>query len=130
MSLQMKYVMHLDPSGGSTSGGNQRRAQLLHHCCWIRMKATQWENAFLIAGLVSISENNAVSKFGKNPLIQKSLYLPVLNRQYQDGKNTNQNQMKNTCPIFIIFQVLKLLLTKIYETQPSDLLFLIVFISR
>ena len=27
---------------------------------------------------------------------------PVLNGQYQDGWNTNQNQMKNTCPFYIV----------------------------
>ena len=31
---------------------------------------------------------------------------PVLNRQYQDGWNTNQNQMKNTTSFYIVFQVL------------------------
>ena len=32
---------------------------------------------------------------------------PVLNRQYQDGWNTNQNQMKNTTSFYIVFQVLR-----------------------
>ena len=37
--------------------------------------------------------------------------------------------MKNTCPIYIVFQVLVLLLVKICKMQPSDLLFLVVFTS-
>ena len=39
------------------------------------------------------------------------------------------NQMKNTCPFCILFQVLKLLLVKIFKMQPPDFLFLVVFIS-
>ena len=54
---------------------------------------------------------------------------PVLNRQYQDGQKTNQNQMKNTCPFYIVFQVLKVILIKISKIQPPDLLYLLVFIS-
>ena len=53
----------------------------------------------------------------------------VLNEHYQDGKNTNQNQMKNTCPFYIVFQVLKVCLIKVCKIQPPDLLFLVVFIS-
>ena len=34
--------------------------------------------------------------------------------------------MKNTCPLYIVFQFLKILLIKI---QPPDLLFLVVYIS-
>ena len=30
----------------------------------------------------------------------------VLNRQYQGGWNTNQNEKKNTCPFYIVFQAL------------------------
>ena len=37
--------------------------------------------------------------------------------------------MKNTCPFYIAFQVLKLLLIKKFKMQPPDLLFLVVFIS-
>ena len=37
----------------------------------------------------------------------------VLNGQNQDGWNTNENQMKNTPPFYIEFQVLKVLLTKV-----------------
>ena len=44
-------------------------------------------------------------------------------------QNTNQNQMKNKCLFFIVFQVLKVLLMKICKMQPIDLLFLVVFIS-
>ena len=37
--------------------------------------------------------------------------------------------MKNKCPFCIVFQVLKVLLTKICKIQPPDLLFIVVFIS-
>ena len=51
--------------------------------------------------------------------------------QYQDRKNINQNQMKNACPFYNAFQVLKLLLIKICKIQPTIfyfLLFLLAFI--
>ena len=34
--------------------------------------------------------------------------------------------MKNTCPFYIVFQVLKVLLTKNFKIKPTDLLFLVV----
>ena len=37
--------------------------------------------------------------------------------------------MKNTCPFYIIFKVLKVLLIKICKIEPPDLLFIVVFIS-
>ena len=37
--------------------------------------------------------------------------------------------MKNTCLFYIVFQVLKIHLTKICKIEPPDLLFLVVFIS-
>ena len=37
--------------------------------------------------------------------------------------------MKNTCPFYIVFQVLKVHLEKICKIEPPDLLFLVVFIS-
>ena len=49
---------------------------------------------------------------------QKKPSPPVLNGKYQDRKNTNQNQMKNTCYFYIGFQVLKVLLIKICKIQP------------
>ena len=52
--------------------------------------------------------------------------LSILNRQYQDGWNTNQKQMKNVHPFCIVFQVLKVLLIKICKIQTPDLLFLVV----
>ena len=52
--------------------------------------------------------------------------LPVRNGQYQDGQNTKQNQMKNTCLFYILFQLLKVLLLKICKIEPPDLLFLVV----
>ena len=52
---------------------------------------------------------------------------PVLKGQYQDGQNTNQNQKKNTCRFYIVFQVLKVLLIKICKIQSLDLLFIVVF---
>ena len=51
---------------------------------------------------------------------------PILNRQNQDGWNTNQNQMRNTRHFYIVFEVLKVLLTIICKTQPLDLSFLVV----
>ena len=53
----------------------------------------------------------------------------VVNGQYQNGKNTKQNQMKNTYLFYIVFQVLKVLLIKIFKIQQPYLLFLFVFIS-
>ena len=37
--------------------------------------------------------------------------------------------MKNTCPVYIVFQVLNVHLIKIYKIKPPDLSFLVVFIS-
>ena len=46
----------------------------------------------------------------------------VLNGQYQDEWNTNQNQMKSMHPFYIAFQqVLKVLLIKICKMQLLDL---------
>ena len=50
----------------------------------------------------------------------------VLNGQNQDGQNTKQNQMKNTHPLYLAFEVLKVHLIISCETQPLDLLFLVV----
>ena len=49
---------------------------------------------------------------------------PIFNGQYRDGWNANQNQMKNTCPFYIVFQVLQVLLIKIckYIQPPEHLL--------
>ena len=38
--------------------------------------------------------------------------------------------MKNTCPFYILFQVLKIRLIKICKTEPPDLLFIVVFIKN
>ena len=38
--------------------------------------------------------------------------------------------MKNTCPFYTEFQVLKVILVKTWKIQPPDLLFLVVFIRR
>ena len=54
--------------------------------------------------------------------------VPCSDGQYQDGKNTNQKQMKNTYSLYIIFQVLKVHLIKICKIKPPDILFF-VFIS-
>ena len=51
------------------------------------------------------------------------------NGQDQNGQNTNQNQMKNTCLLYIVFQVSKVLLLKMCKIQPPNLLYLVVFIS-
>ena len=64
--------------------------------------------------LVTLSRFCLLSK-KKNP-------PPVPNGQYQDGKNTHQN-------FYIVFQILKVLLIKIFRIQSLDLLFLVVFIS-
>ena len=43
---------------------------------------------------------------------------------------TNPNQMKNTCPFYILFQGLKVLLSyKNCKIQAPDILFFVVFIS-
>ena len=52
----------------------------------------------------------------------------VLDGQYQNGQKTTKIK-SNTCPFYIIFQVLRVLLIKIFKTQPPDLVFLAVFIS-
>ena len=64
-----------------------------------------------------------------NPLLVILYTSPNLNRQYQNGQNTNQNQKKNVCPFYTVFQVLEVLLIKICKIQPLDLLFLVIFIS-
>ena len=38
--------------------------------------------------------------------------------------------MKNTCPFYIIFQVLKVLFIKIWKIEPPDLLFIVVVIVQ
>ena len=44
------------------------------------------------------------------PLSKKTPTPSVLNRQYQVGWNTKQNEMKNSCLFYSVFQVLKVLL--------------------
>ena len=43
--------------------------------------------------------------------------------------DTNQNQMKNTCSFYIVFQLSKELLIKICKIKPQDLLFLFVLLA-
>ena len=57
---------------------------------------------------------------------KKKKNSPVLKRQNQDGCNINQNQLKNTHLFHIVFEVLKVLLIKICQMQPLDILFLVV----
>ena len=45
--------------------------------------------------------------------LTKTPHPLVLNGQYQDEWNINQNWMKNTLPFYIVFQVLKVLLCRI-----------------
>ena len=59
-------------------------------------------------------------------MLNKPPQPPVRNRQCQTRWYTNQNQVKNTCPFYIVFKVLKVLLIKIYKTQPPAILFLFV----
>ena len=40
------------------------------------------------------------------PLSKKNPTPSVFNRQYQDEQNTNQNQKKNTCRLYTVFEVL------------------------
>ena len=54
---------------------------------------------------------------------------PVLNRQYQDEYNTNQNQMKNMLHVYIVFQVLKLPLKNICKINHQIFYFLLFYIS-
>ena len=64
---------------------------------------------------------------------QSSLYIsfcePPLKVRFFSEPTNPPNQMKNTCPFYMLFQVLKLLLVKIFKMQPPDFLFLVVFIS-
>ena len=55
---------------------------------------------------------------------------PVVNRQYQDKWNTNQNWMKNTPPFYIVFQVLKVLLCKTSHQIFYLLFYISFYISR
>ena len=55
----------------------------------------------------------------------RPLQPTVLNGQYQAWENTSQSQLKNACPFYIAFQVLKILLVKTW----FFFLFLVVFIS-
>ena len=41
----------------------------------------------------------------------------------------NQNEMKNKCPFYIVFQVLKVCLLKTCKIEPPNVLFVVVFIS-
>ena len=61
-----------------------------------------------------------------NGFCQLNKSPPVLNRQNLDGCNTNQNQMKNAHPFYIVFEVLKVLIAIVCKMQPLDLLFLAV----
>ena len=58
--------------------------------------------------------------------LKKTPHHPVLNGQNQRGWNTNQNEMKNTQPLYIVFEVLKVLLIIICKMRPLDSLFLVV----
>ena len=49
---------------------------------------------------------------------QKTLQPPAFNGQYENGQNANQDQMKNTCFFYIVFQVLKVRLIKIWNIEP------------
>ena len=49
--------------------------------------------------------------------------------QHHNEQNTNQNQKKNTCRFCTVFQVLELLLIKIYKIQLLDILFIVAFPS-
>ena len=49
-------------------------------------------------------------------------------RKKSDGWNTNQNQMKNAHPFYIVFEVLKVLIIIICKMQPLDLLFLVFYV--
>ena len=65
---------------------------------------------------------NRFCLLSKNPSTPPPPSPPVLNGQCQ----ANQNEVENTCPFSIVFQVLKVLLIKIYKTQPPALSFLLV----
>ena len=65
MPHQKKYVIHLDPSGGSTRRKKSKNSTAIS----VRKQTSYWENAFLIAGLENISENSAVSKFDIEKLL-------------------------------------------------------------
>ena len=54
---------------------------------------------------------------------------PDFNGQYQGGWNTNQNQMEYTPPVYIVFQVLKVILTKNCTISHQIFYFLLFYIS-
>ena len=62
-----------------------------------------------------------------NPLLVNSYTSSNLNRQYQNGKNTIQNQKKNACSFYTFFQALEVLLIKICKIQPLGLSFSLAF---
>ena len=60
----------------------------------------------------------------KSPLCSS----PVLNQHYQNGRNTNQSQVKNTCPFYIVFWVLNIHLTKICKTKRHEIFYFLLFL--
>ena len=82
-----------------------------------------------VTGLRDCRQIPLVTLNGSCPLSKDPPQPPVLNRQNQDGQNTNEDQMKNSCPFYIVFQVLKVLFINISKIKTLDLLILVAFIS-
>ena len=51
----------------------------------------------------------------------KFICQQALNWQYQPGWNTNQNEIKNICSLYIEYQVLKVPLAITYKIEPPSL---------
>ena len=89
----------------------------INHSFGILLCCLQHQKVFMIMWLGSVNKYlllNLTDFVWK----QKPPHPPVLNGQYQNGQNTKQNKMKNTCHFYIVFQVLKVLLIKICKIQP------------
>ena len=107
------------------------------HFKWTCPSKERWRSSFLLLSFtllhifICIRDCQQITFIMLNRfcLLSKKNPPPVLNRQYQSGYNTNQNQIKNACPFYIVFQVLEVLLIKICWIQPPDPLFHVVFIS-
>ena len=85
-------------------------------------KNLDWDLCFLDCQKITFIMLNRFCLLSK----KKKKNSPVLKRQNQDGCNINQNQLKNTHLFHIVFEVLKVLLIKICQMQPLDILFLVV----
>ena len=80
-------------------------------------------------GNQELSTNNGFKFNGFCPLSKKKTQPPIINNgQYQYGQYTKQNQMKNTDPFKIIFQVLRRYFLKTFVRQSHQIFYLLLFL--